>query len=160
MRSDFIGAFVRIIIGALALGAAGGVAGCGGYVMQGRVVRGDLSYVQVVDADDPRLKGPGLGNVSLRLMMEPNSAGRKVAGETVSGGAGEFSIPVDKIGAGYFEYDVALGARRRGYETAEGYFRLPKSGKRILVTLTPGASTEGLFNDGHDLMKQHEGFLR
>ena len=107
-----------------------------------------------------RLNAPGVPNVALRLMLDPTSAGRKVVGETVSGGAGEFSIPVDETGAGFLQYDVALGARRRGFETAEGFFRLPKSGKRILVTLTPGESTEGLFGNEHDLMRQHEGFLR
>lgn len=143
----------------LALGAAMLLSGCGSYEMQGRVVQGDLSYVQVVDADDPRLSGgTGLTGVSIRLMMDPMRAGRKVLGETVSGASGEFSIPVDKVGAGYLEYDVGLGARRRGFETAESFFRLPPGKKRILVMLSPGTSTEGMFNDEHDLMKEYERF--
>lgn len=117
--------------------------GCS-YALQGRVIRGDASYVEVVDSGDPRLSEPkaGMSGVSIHLQGDPSNIRRKTLGRTASGGNGGFSVPVDEFGAGMLDYDVGVFARRKGCEPAEGYFRLPGSGKRVLVVMAPGDDRE------------------
>jgi len=115
--------------------------GCGpGYELRGKVIRGDISFIALVDSDDPRLGEPGVAGVELRLQSDPNKLSRETLGETISEGDGSFSIGVDRIGAGLFMYDVGLSADRRGFEHATSQFNLPPSGKRVLVILRPGVN--------------------
>lgn len=115
--------------------------GCGPYRLQGRVIQGDYSAIEIVDGDDERLAHRGVPGAQLRLTMDPDRLNRKVVAQGASDGAGEFSLPVDEFGAGFLEYDFGLSARRKGYEVAEGFFRLPSGSRRVLVTIAPGHET-------------------
>lgn len=129
--------------GVTALAAAALLAGgCGSYKLQGRVVEGDYTGVEIVGRDDERLSGRGVSGVMLRLMTDPTRPNRRVVGETVSNGTGDFAMPVDVMGAGFLEIDAGLTTHKRGYETADGFFRLPGSGRRVLVTVRPGSPRE------------------
>lgn len=139
---------------ALVLGA------CAPYTLKGRVVRGEASYIAVVDDGDPRLDAEGIPGVQLKLTLDPGKLKRKTAAQEVSGASGELSLPVEEAGAGLLEFDAGLIARKRGYAPAEGFFRLPGGGKRILVVLTPGRDDESASGPetGDDLMRQYERF--
>ena len=109
------------------------------YSLKGRVVEGPDSYVAVVDSSDPRLtQGKGLVGASLNMQLDPMKINRKSVARNISGANGEFELPVDEVGAGLLEYDVGVYVRRKGCEPAEGFFRLPGSGKRLLVVMSPG----------------------
>ncbi len=118
---------------------AGALAACTSSI-QGRVVRGDVSYIEVVDSSDPRLSqgGPGVGGVAIHAQLDPTAIKRKTIGRAVSGGDGRFSIPLDEFGAGLLDYDLGVYARRRGFEPAEGFFKLPGGSRRVLVVMAPG----------------------
>lgn len=137
MRCD---AFIRLSF-ALALLAASAMGGCAGYTLKGKVIRGDISYIAVVDANDPRLEGPGLSGATLSLETDPDKLRREFVGDAVSDGAGNFSISVQRPGAGILIYDVGLEVRRKGYEGVRQMFRLPPKGKRMLITLRAGPDT-------------------
>ena len=106
---------------------------CGGYQLRGTVVRGDYSAIEFVQADDPRLDGPGIGGVSLHLQSDPNKLNRETIARTTSAPDGAFAIPVDLPGAGFLIYDVGLYARKESYSPAQNLFRLPGKGKRVLI---------------------------
>jgi len=113
-------------------------AGCSSYALKGRVIKGEGSFVTVVDADDPRLNDDGVAGVSLTLVMDPTRLNRKQIGQGVSESTGDFSLSVDEFGAGMLELDTELTARKKGADPAQGFFRLPGSKKRVLVSLGPG----------------------
>ncbi len=120
---------------------AAGLGGCSGYTMKGKVVAGDISYAAIVDADDPRLEGPGIASAMISLETDPDKLSREPVGDAVSDTAGNFSISVRRPGAGILIYDVGMQVRRKGYEGVSQTFRLPPQGKRILITLRGGPDT-------------------
>lgn len=146
-----------------AFGAAATLAclcgGCGAYELQGAVVLGDISYIALVDESDPRLTGDGVAGVQVMLETDPSSLNREVVGTAVSGPDGSFTIPVDEIGAGFLEYEVAVRARAPGYLSTEQWFRLPPSRKRVLVSLAPGQDPPDR-SGREDLMEQYRRFNR
>lgn len=120
------------------------LAGCGGLAINGRVIRGPIADVQVVDADDPRLQMPNPtgGGAVVRAVLEPNTPSEtRPLGKATSDGQGWFKIPVDAVGAGLLEYEVQLIARREGNQGAMATIPLPGRGQRVLVTLPLGRDT-------------------
>ncbi len=133
------------------------LSGCGSYTLKGRVIAGEASYVTIVDASDPVLReGVGVPGASVTLSTDPDRINRKVVGTTVSGPDGSFETPFDEFGGGFLEYDAGVRVTRPGYRSAEHFFRLPGSSKRLLVVLeagrdAPGASDE----DPYDLYRRY-----
>lgn len=131
------------------------LAGCAPYTLRGKVIEGDVSFIAVIDASDPRLDGPGLSGAMLRLETDPERLNRKVVGTAVSGPDGSFAIPVEEVGAGLLMYDMGLRAERQGYAPAEQFFRLPGSDRRVLVILQPGGGGAGPADDNaEDLLRR------
>ena len=116
--------------------------GCGeGYVLRGRVIQSEISFVTVVDASDPRLNDDtveGIPGVSLHLQMDPGKINRETITREISGPDGGFALHVSNFGAGWMEYDVGLYARKPGQTPAQHFFRLPPDSKRILIMMAPG----------------------
>ncbi|MEO1128392.1 MAG: hypothetical protein AAFX05_01645 [Planctomycetota bacterium] len=117
---------------------AGVLTGCESYAVKGRVVQGSSSYIVLVDANDPRLDGPGVPGVALHLMLEPGKLNRESLGRTVSDNDGNLRMPVGTFGAGWLEHNAGLYARAKGFTPAEGYFILPGGSQRVLVVMAPG----------------------
>ena len=65
------------------------LAGCGGYVLEGRAVEGQFSGVEFVDTDDPRLDGRGMPSITVEVIRDPDSLGRKVVATGRSVGNGD-----------------------------------------------------------------------
>lgn len=130
---------IRRCVVTLALAGVSAVSSCS-YSLQGRVVRGDYSAVEIVDSGDPRLNDPktALSGVSVSVQGDPNKLNRKSLGRAVSSRGGDFSMPVDEFGAGLLDYDIGVFARKKGYEPAEGFYKLPGGSRRLLITMTPG----------------------
>lgn len=128
--------------GAVGAALAISVSACSPYALRGKVIEGQGSYVTIVDASDPRLAEPGLSGAAVTLVLDPTQLNRKTLASGISGADGEVSLKVDEFGAGMLEYDVGVYARRRGREPAEGYFRLPGSSQRVLISLAPGEDRE------------------
>ena len=121
-------------------GLALGLAACGTYELQGRVIQGESPGVEVVSRDDPRLtaEGVGVANASVRLTIDPESLGRTIVQPRNTQPDGTFRVPVDEFGAGTLEYDASLLVRKDGHEAAYGDFPLPRSSRRVLVVLPRG----------------------
>lgn len=112
-------------------------ASCSTYQLKGKVVEGEISYIAVVEADDPRLTGPGIHATRIELWNDPTRLNRELIGEVMSDQSGSFSIPVEEIGAGFLMYDVGVKTDRPEYVPAELNFRLPPKEQRILIMLEP-----------------------
>ena len=118
-----------------------GAGGCSPYQIEGLVVPGRTSEVLMLDADDERLDGPGLDGASVELTLEPQSMSPKPMKTVVTDGEGRFVVPVDKLGAGFLEYEVAVYCGSEGFQTAYQTLRLPPRGKRLLITMAVGRDT-------------------
>ena len=138
-------------LGALAAG------GCGGYGLYGKVVRGEVSDVELLYATDPRLDAQGIPNAEVLVHRDPDSLGRYVAGRDRTGTTGDFTILMDEFGAGWMQEEWLVQASKAGYQNAEMVMKLPaKSSKwRLLITLAPGAAAPV---EAEDLMEDLERF--
>jgi hypothetical protein len=118
------------------------IAGCGeGYMLRGRVIRSETSYVALVDPSDPRLDDDtvqGIPGVTLHLQMDPGKLNRETITRDVSAPDGSFALRVPNFGAGWMEYDVGLFARKPGLTPAQHFFRLPPDSKRVIIMMAPG----------------------
>ena len=116
------------------------VAGCGGYVLEGRAVTGAYSSAELVDVDDPRLNAPGLPGVSLELIRDPDSLGRKVVTRTSSKGEGAIKLSIGEFGAGFLDEEWDIRVLKDGSEYAIARVRLPfdSGSRRLLVTIRAG----------------------
>ncbi len=121
------------------------MAGCSsGYAIQGRVVRGSIAAIQVVDGDDARLteENPTGGGALVMAVLEPDTPTEtKALGRHITDGQGRFKIPVDAFGSGVLEYEVQIVARREGHQGAMETINLPRGSKRVLITLPLGRDT-------------------
>jgi hypothetical protein len=114
--------------------------GCGAYTLEGRAVVGDYSGVELVDPDDPRLAGTGTAGITVEVVRDPESLGRKVVTRATSNGSGGLRVVISEFGAGFLEETWELRVLRGGSEFAADRVSLPfnPDKKRILVTIRPG----------------------
>ena len=154
-----IAARSRIGLAAAAcVATAAGLCGCSPYIVQGKVIEGDVSYIAVVDASDARLQGRGLSGASVEIWTDPEKLNRRRVATNVSDSDGSFSLPFGETGAGVLDYEVSVLARREGYSGAEIITPLPSSSKRLLIMMKPGASR--LPKETETLMEQYRRFSR
>ncbi len=130
--------------------------GCGGYVLQGRVVQADFSMMTFVPATDARLSQPGVPNVQVKLFRDADKPNVRVVATQVSDGAGQLAMPVGEFGAGWLVEQWRIEASRSGYQSADTMTALPAQSKdmRLLIMLAPGYSP----GPGEDVMEQYERF--
>jgi hypothetical protein len=114
--------------------------GCGAYTLEGRAVVGAYSGVELVEPDDPRLAGTGTAGITVEVVRDPESLGRKVVTRATSNGSGGLRVVVSEFGAGFLEEMWELRVLRGGSEFAADRMSLPfhPGDKRILVTIRPG----------------------
>lgn len=132
--------FGRVVVIALVAAALGS---CSPYTLRGKVIPGDISYVAMVDREDPRLEESGLEGAQVVLETDPDRLNRETVGEAVTDAEGNFAISVDQVGAGFLLYDMGLRVTRPGYQRATQMFKLPSSEQRALVILKPGQDAGG-----------------
>ena len=116
--------------------------GCHAYVLQGKVVRGTASDVQLVYPDDERLKAAAADNVEVRITRDPTTLNRHLVGRTRTGAGGDFSIIMDEFGTGWMSEKFLVQAVGSGFQNADSLMQLPSKNTkwRLLITLAPGVS--------------------
>jgi len=144
----------------------GALGGCGGgYTIEGRVLRGSIGMVTIVDADDKRLEGTPLAGASIKAIRDPGRLSSKQLGSTVAGSDGTFKLRIDSFGAGMLQEEWLIVASRAGTAGAEGVVSLPASPgrRRVLVILasgtpagTPGGTNDRWGSSSDDLMRDFE----
>lgn len=146
-------ACIASLVAVVWLGLLGG---CSGYVLSGKVVQGRASDVTVVRQADPRLAGDPVAGAMVRCVLDPNSGGREVVGQTTTDELGRFEMPIDALGAGTLEYELLVIARAPKKSPAETIIDLPSGSKRLLVTLAPGRDRPiNTYDDPLDDIKRH-----
>jgi hypothetical protein len=120
----------------LAVVACAFLGGCsvGATKVSGKVIRGDLSFILVVDASDERLKADGLPGAQVQMHQGADRGG-KLVGEVTSDEKGNFVIPVKETAA--ILRAVELSATKEGYARSMGEMSIPPVSQRILVILKP-----------------------
>jgi hypothetical protein len=108
------------------------------YEIQGLVVPGAVSEVQVVSQDDPRLNQAGLVHAQVIGTIDPDALTAERQHPAVTDEKGQFSIPITSSGAGILEYKLGIYARHTGYSPTEDTINLPSTRKRLLIVLAPG----------------------
>ena len=115
--------------------------GCSKYAIQGRVVRGSIANIELVDKNDRRFSeaNPTGGGAVVQGVLEPETpTERQSLGRVVTNGQGYFSLPVDAVGSGFLEYEAMLIARREGHQGTMRTIDLPRGSQRVLITLPLG----------------------
>ena len=148
----------RLLLLGLSLAGPAGLAGCQSYVLKGKVTRGSLSTMSLVEPDDPRLAEPGVQNVQIAVHRDPGRLAIRLAGRSLSNARGAFAVELDEFGAGWMDEEWLVIATRRGFETAQLQLRIPsrKDPRRLLIILAPGISEVPDLRD--DLIEQYERF--
>ena len=142
-------AHIRTFIPMASLLALMLLSGCSAYMLQGKVVRGEVSDIELVYAGDERLSGPAAGGVEVRVTRDPTTMNRKLVGRTRSDAGGEFVIIMEDFGTGWMQEQWLVQAVGPGYQNAETMMELPsKNSKwRILITVAQGVSEPIRDND-------------
>lgn len=133
------------------------LAGCNGYVLQGKVIRGSASEIQLVYSSDERLTQPAVEGAEIRVTRDPESLNRHLVGQARSNAGGEFTIIMSEFGTGWMQEKWLVQGMSNGFANADALMELPsKNSKwRLLITLGPGVAEP--FND-EDLMQDIEKF--
>ncbi|MEM1446830.1 MAG: hypothetical protein AAGF84_12295 [Planctomycetota bacterium] len=141
-----------------------GLAGCSPYQLQGVVVAGEASGVEVVKKNDPRLAdaGPGVAGAGLWVVLDPERLSPELIGEGNTDAAGEFALTIDEPGAGFLMLDIELQTKRQDYTSVAERMQLPGSNERVIVTLTRGEDPRRLEagNVLEETLRDAEPYLR
>ncbi len=133
---------LRVALVALMAIFVGILGGCAGYQMQGTVIEGPISMVQVVSASDVRLKAAGsvipVSDATIEVVVDPSEMKPQRLAPIASDDRGTFALGTDATGAGFLEYEIRVVASKPGFQTAVATLPMPGSGKRLLITLSPG----------------------
>jgi hypothetical protein len=150
-----------MLIGLLAIVGAMMCAGCNTYTLKGKVVRGDVSSIELVHEMDPRIKpqtAGGIPHVEVRVFRDPNTMNKHMSGRERTGNDGNFSINLGDFGAGWMQEQWLVQAALYGFENANYMGSLPSknSKTRLLITLAPGTFTPS--EESADYMQDYEQF--
>ncbi|HVP72253.1 MAG TPA: hypothetical protein VMS30_00850 [Phycisphaerales bacterium] len=157
MTNRFRSNIVRVLPFIVVALAALGLGGCNAYMIQGKVVRGESSGVELVYVGDERLDLPGVPGAEVRIVREPTNPNRHLVGQAHSSPSGEITVIMDEFGTGWMEETWLVQSQAGGFQNAEEMMQLPSKGTkwRLLITLGPGVS-EPFRED--DLMQDLEKF--
>ncbi len=148
----------RRFVALLIVAALPAALGCGSYTLSGKIIRGSISTMSLVDPVDSRLSEPGVRHVQIVIYRDPDRLAIRAAGRALSDANGRFNLEVDGFGAGWMEEEWLIRAWRQGFATAELQLRLPAKAdpKPLLIVIAPGVSETPA--KPQDLMEQYERF--
>ena len=115
--------------------------GCQPYQLTGVVMAGAKARVMAVSADDERLAIFGLDGATVDVTVDPSSMQPRMIGVFSTDRDGRFEIPVDALGAGFLEYELAVCCRAEGYQTVYQTIQMPSRRKRLLIVMVAGRDT-------------------
>lgn len=119
--------FLSLLVGLVALG------GCAaGRTVEGKVVDGPAGIVLAADANDARIKGPGVGEVTLQLRGRGAGDSERVIQEAKSRPDGSFILPFKGL---TMHEDGVVVVTRPGYAPVRGKFFIPQDGRTVLVVM-------------------------
>jgi hypothetical protein len=147
----------NFVIGAMLVAMLGILPGCG-YTLRGKVVRGEISSIELVHQIDQRMKGPGIINAEVIVRRDPKSPHPEMVGRTRSGDSGNFAMHISEFGAGWMEEQWLVQAGLTGFQNAQQLTKLPASGGKwqLLITLAPGQSSP--LDQPDEVMRDFERF--
>ncbi len=129
---------MRTALSALVVVFVAVLPGCGGgpSAMSGKVIRGDISFFVIVEANDPRLRGDGLAGAHITVNAVSGRGGALLA-EGTSDSKGNVSLSVKDTAA--LLRPAEFTADLDGYTRTSSVMNLPPTDKRLLILLKPTA---------------------
>ena len=148
----------HLVTTALVLSVGSALAGCRGYVLQGKVIRGFTDAMSVVSADDDRFGEAGVPNVKVTVHRDPDRLAIHLAGSGLSDSTGAFAVDIGEFGTGWMDEEWLVTATRPGFQTVQSKIRLPydPADRHLLIIMVPGLSVEP--ERPEELMEQYERF--
>ncbi len=135
------------------------LSGCGGYVLNGRVVRSmssGESGVRFVALGDSDLDRVGVGGVEVMVTRNPSHRMSAELFTVRTRPDGRFSLSLNAFGAGWMEERWRIESFKEGFENAERVLTLPKSSgeRQLLILVSPGSADPP--HPRNELMDQYE----
>ena len=95
---------------------------------------------QLLDAFRPRLDDSAVPGVTIEVVRDPMSLGRKTVARATSGGSGAVQVSIGEFGAGFLDEQWEVRVVKNDAEFASNSFKLPfdPESKRILVVIRRG----------------------
>jgi len=134
----------------LAIGVLASI-GCQPYQLTGMVTAGAKPEALAVSADDARFKTFGLEGANVEVTIDPLSMQPRVIGVFSTDRDGRFEIPIDALGAGFLEYELAICCRAEGYQTVYQTIQMPSRRKKLLIVMVAGRDT---YEPKKDILKE------
>jgi hypothetical protein len=103
-------------------------------IVNGKVVRGDVSFIGSVDTNDPRLKQPGLDAVEVSA-RGTGSRSDRILSDTHSDSSGDFRLRIEDQEA--ISHTAEFRCHLPGYADARQEMDIPPPDRRLLVVLKP-----------------------
>jgi hypothetical protein len=120
------------------------LAGCTGYKLQGLVVEGRETGLQLYDQKDPRLEQLGrfgLDQATVEVTLDPNAGRRQRLDPVRTDASGRFSVPIDAFGLGMLEYEIGLLVHRPGFRPQWQVIAVPRDKQVVVLTMEPGGGS-------------------
>lgn len=140
----------NIILGTTLALAALSAGGCGTYTLQGKVIQGNVSSIEIVHKMDERLHAKGVANAEVLVRRDPKGLNMHLAGKDRSSATGDFAIRINEFGAGWMEEQWLVQSAAAGHRNTESLTKLPPQGNKwmLLITLAPGQTSPLELTDG------------
>ncbi|MAE67513.1 MAG: hypothetical protein CMJ18_24910 [Phycisphaeraceae bacterium] len=132
----------RPLLAAFCLALAG-LPSCAAYRLQGTVLPDQTADITTVDENDTRLYSGGLAGAAIELTVDPASMHPRPLSPAVTDANGQFSVPIDELGAGLLEYELAILCRHKGFRPLYQVVQVPGRRQRLLIRMTPGPDHGG-----------------
>jgi len=138
LRLCRVAAIVTAMVGCAVL-----LSGCGGYQINGIVVRGDFGEATFTESGAiSRDTREPIAGAEIRLHRDAGRPNQQLVASGRSDESGRIHLRVDQFGAGWMTEQWLIQVIRRGYETVERVVTLPASSRRqdLIVTMREGIS--------------------
>ena len=129
-------------------------------MLTGRVIRGNAGFTSFVTPSQ-LVDGKPVSGAQIMIFRDPdNPINREMVAKTVSNANGDFTLVIDRFGAGWMDEQWEFRVDRPPYDRLETVERLPsaKAELGLLISLRPGTGEYDDAWEREDLIEQYEKF--
>lgn len=133
---------LRTFVKAFTLPVALALTGCG-YVIEGRVVQGEMASADWSSKGD-LVAGAPVSGATVTIIRDPDRLSRAVVGTALTGADGTFRLAVGGFGAGWMDEEwLIVASARHGGAMWRGAWPSSASGHALIFAIAPGGADLG-----------------